>query len=470
MARSNWIQVLESWRSNRRSLLTGSARATALLGAAVAAHPASGSASTALLQESTGDTLTLASNWPIVDMDPHSIYDGGSALVMTSVFEGLIELRPGTTSEFDPSLAESWEANEDQSVWTFHLRPDIRFHDGSPVDASAVRASFECLFTLGLAPSSVLGRFIQSVDQITVSDPRTVAFDLGRPQMLFESAMATPFGTAIVNAALAKSQEVDGDWGHGWAQTNCTGMGTGPYQATSSETGDSTELTRFEGYWGGWDGDHFDTIVLRVVDDPQTRVELIERGDADIVINAPLTALADLQGNPDITVDHQTNLMVQYLAMTVAGPLSTPAARRALNWAFPYDEVLSGVLLGFAKPAKGPVNETCRGFSLTATTYVTDLTEARRLLDEAGVEQGTTLSLANANGNAENQAIAELFQANLQEIGLDLDIQNLDIGAYVEMAFGDLPAGERVSFFPASWVPDYDDAYNHLWPQVSCDA
>jgi peptide/nickel transport system substrate-binding protein len=469
MERSNWIQTLEQWRLSRRWLLSRTGRAAVLLGAGAAA-PTSSSASAAALQDQTSGTLTLASNWPIVDMDPHSLYEGGSALVMTGVFEGLIKLRPGTASEFVPSLAESWESNEDQSVWTFHLRDGVTFQDGTPVDADAVRASFDRLFALALAPSSVLGRFIQSVDQIAAPDPKTVVFDLGRPQMLFESAMATPFGTAIVNAALAKTHEVDGDWGHGWAQTNCTGMGTGPYQAESSDTGDATELTRYASYWGGWDGDHFETIVLRVVEDPETRVELIESGDADIVVNAPLTSLADLASSSDITVEHHTSLMVQYLAMTVAGPLTTPNARLALNWAFPYDDVLSGVLFGYAMPAKGPVNEKCRGFSPTATTYVTDLGKARQLLDEAGVEQGTKLSIAIAGGNTENQAIAELFQANLQKIGLDLDIQNLDMGAYVQMAFGDMPAEERVSFFPASWGPDYDDAYNHLWPQVSCDA
>lgn len=428
------------------------------------------SAGPSSLQTDTSATLTIASNWPVIDMDPHSIYEGGSAQAMTGVFEGLIKLRPGTASEFEPSLADRWEANDDRSVWTFHLRPNLRFQDGTPVDANAVHASFERLFALALAPASVLGRFIQSVDQISVVDSQTIAFDLGRPQRLFESAMATPFGTAIVNAALAKSHEVDGDWGHAWAQTDNTGLGTGPYQAKRSNSDDSTELTRFADYWGGWEGTHFDRIVLRVVGDPETRRELIERGDADIIINVPLTSIADLEQNDELQVVRQTNLMVQYLAMTVAGPLADPAVRRALCWAFPYEEVLSGVLLGYAKPARGPVNENCRGFSPDAVTYATDLTKARQLLDAAGVPSGTKLSVAIANGSAENQSIAELFQANLGQIGIHLEIQNLDIAAYVQMAFGDLPADERVSFFPASWGPDYDDAWNHLWPQVSCDA
>jgi peptide/nickel transport system substrate-binding protein len=414
--------------------------------------------------------LTIASNWPIFDMDPHSLYEDGSALAMTGVFEGLIKLRPGTTSQFEASLAESWESNEDQSVWTFHLRPNVQFHDGTPLDAGAVRASFERLFTLGLAPSSVLGRFIQSVDQIHASDAQTVVFDLGRPQMLFESAMSTPFGTAIVNAALAKSHEVDGDWGHAWAQTDSTGLGTGPYQAKRSEIDDSTELIRFDDYWGGWAGAHFEQIFLRVVGDAETRRELIERGDADIIFNVPLTSVEALERNTELAVVRQTTLRVQYLAMTVAGTLTDARARRALCCAFPYDDVLAGVLNEYAKPARGPVCESCRGFATSATIYSTDLPLARRLLDEAGVQPGSKLSIAIANGNPENQAIAELFQSNLRQIDIDLEIQNLDIAAYVEMAFGDLPGEERVSLFPVSWGPDYDDAYNHLWPLTSCDA
>ena len=95
---------------------------------------------------------------------------------------------------------------------------------------------------------------------------------------------------------------------------------------------------------------------------------------------------------------------------------------------------------------------------------------ASKLLREAGYGEGMTLSIANPAGNAINQSIAELFQAKLSQIGVDLEIVNLDNAAYAEMVFGDSPADERVSFFPGAWGPDYDDAYSHLWPQLSCDA
>jgi peptide/nickel transport system substrate-binding protein len=421
------------------------------------------------VQDTDQQTLTVAANWAPVDLDPHGAYDPGSGLVMTGSFESLIKLESGATNVFVPSLAESWESNDDLSTWTFHIRQGVVFHDGAPLDAGAVRASFERLFALGLAPTNVLGRFIQSMDQIRVQDDYTVVFELGTPQRLFEAAMAAPYGTAIVNVAAAKQHEVDGDWGRTWAQTNGEGLGTGPYRVTSYDPADSTVMEQFDGYWRGWEGDHFERIVVRVVAEAETRRQLIEQGDAGIVENMPLDALDDLVENASLAVDHQTSLVVRFFAITVADPLTSPEARQALCWAFPYEEVLQGVFLGYAKPAQGAVAERCHGFAAVGS-YSTDLAKAKALLDEAGIVEGTTLTTMSTEANPLISTIAELFKVNLAEIGINLDIQLVDFATYVGMFYGDLPADERPNLLPSFWQPDYDDAWSHLWPLVSCDA
>lgn len=90
-----------------------------------------------------------------------------------------------------PVLAESWAPNADQSVWTFTLREGVTFHDGTPVDAGAGRASFERFLTMGLGPSGAFRRFIQEPAQITAPDERTVVFDCGRPQPLLEAYLSS---------------------------------------------------------------------------------------------------------------------------------------------------------------------------------------------------------------------------------------------------------------------------------------
>jgi peptide/nickel transport system substrate-binding protein len=178
----------------------------------------------------------------------------------------------------------------------------------------------------------------------------------------------------------------------------------------------------------------------------------------------------DLEQNPDLVVDHRYNLAVRYLAMTVAGPLQSPAARQALCWAFPYEDVIRGVYMGLAKRAVGPLAELCRGFEPDTFVYHTDLDRARALLSQAGIAPGTALTVMVPAGTPQTQAIAELLQSNLEAVGLDLEIQPTDFATYVGIAFGDLPAAERPNLFPWFWQPDYNDGWDHLWPQVSCKA
>lgn len=412
----------------------------------------------------------MASNFAPNDIDPHSGYDPGSSFVLGGVYESLIRQRPGEGVVLEPWLAESWEANNDQSSWTFHLRGGVLFQDGSPLTAEAAQASFLRQMKLNLAPANVLGRFFKTPEQIVVVDERTLRFDLDRPRPNFEVAMAAPFGTMIMNVAQAMEHEVDGDMGHAWCQTHADGLGTGPYRLTDYQPQVSAVMERFEDYWAGWDGNHFDTVVVRVVAEAETRRELIESGDVDLVENIGLPAVEPLEKNPEVVVDRQTDLNVRMVQITQAEPFLTPESRQALCWAFPYDEVLQGVYLGYAKPAQGLVSTDCEGFSPATSTFSTDLEKARALLDQAGIPEGTRITTISTGNGTIVQTVAELFQINLQKIGLELEIEMMDYASYVGLYYSDLPAEERPHLLPSFWDPDYDDAWSQLWPITSCKA
>jgi peptide/nickel transport system substrate-binding protein len=136
-------------------------------------------------------------------------------------------------------------------------------------------------------------------------------------------------------------------------------------------------------------------------------------------------------------------------------------------YAFPYQEVIQGVAAGFAQQARGPVAQKTRGFDSATFQYTTDLARAQELITTAGIE-GATLTVLHTN-SVSNNAIAELFQANLAEIGIELEIQSVDTTAFTATFYGDLPGEERPQFMLWSWWPDYNDAWNHLEPQVSCE-
>ena len=171
-------------------------------------------------------TLTIGVNGSPSDLDPHAAYDYRSTLAIRGPYEQLIALNGAKTEEYVGAIAESWEANDDKSVWTFKIRPGVTFQDGSPVDAEAVRLSYERFLTMGLGPVGVLTRFVEDHKQITAPDEATVVFDLGRPQPLFEAAIASQYGPQVVNVKLLREQEADGDWGRGWAQNNAEGGAT----------------------------------------------------------------------------------------------------------------------------------------------------------------------------------------------------------------------------------------------------
>jgi peptide/nickel transport system substrate-binding protein len=418
-----------------------------------------------------GGTLTIAMNGAPTNLDPHSSYDYRSALAIRGPYETLIALEGSATDRYVGAVAESWSANEDQSVWTFAIRPGVTFQNGDPCDAEAVRRSFERFLTLGLGPVNVIGRFVDDPGRITAPDPATVVFDLGRPQPIFEAAIASQYGPLIVNAALAREFEEEGDWGERYLQTNAgEGFGTGAYRIVEFEPGRSCVMERFEGYWGGWEGGEFETIALRVVEENETRRQLIEQGEVDIVDNLTPEALEALAANPELTLDRSYSTQVAYLMLTVAGPLASPEARRAMCYAFPYDDVVEGVYRGFAKRAVGPVAELTRGFSPETFQYATDLARARELLAAAGVGEGTELTLMQEAGDEKLKAATQLFQANLAEIGVSLVIETVDLGTINGVIYGDAPAEERPNVLPSFWWPDYNDAYNHLYPQVSCES
>src|SRR3954462_7629075 len=119
-------------------------------------------------------TLTLVTNRAPSDLDPHSAYDAGSGVVLQGPFEGLIRLKSGTANDYVPVLASSWSASADQSIWTFQLRAGVTFQDGTPLTAEDARASFERLLTLQLAPSTVLGRFIDDPARVKATGPNTL--------------------------------------------------------------------------------------------------------------------------------------------------------------------------------------------------------------------------------------------------------------------------------------------------------
>ncbi len=454
------------YRLGRRPLLKGVAGS--VLGASVLGGHLTRPSTRTVSAQADAATLTIPASPN--DLDPHSQYDYNSVVAIRGAYEGLIGLKESSTDQYEGLIAESWESNADKSVWTFHLREGVTFQDGSPCDAEAVVASYTRLLTMQKGAWNVVGRFVADPAQITAPDSRTVVFDLKQPQPLFEAAMAATYGPQVVNVEVAMANEVDGDMGNAWMSLNAEGTGTGPYRITSFDPGEATVLERYDGYWGGWDGDHFERIVIRVIADPVVVRQLFEEGSLDIInrFHVPPSDLKSLESNPDFAFDRRPSTEVVYLPMTEYGPLASKEARQALCYAFPYQEVLQGFYEGFAKQPRGLVAETVNGYDPDTLQYTTDLAKAKELLTAAGVAGGTELTLLIQN-SASNNLIGTLLQANLQEVGINLTIEAVDNATVIGTFYGEAPPEERPNLMLFNWWPDYNDAWNQLDPLVRCN-
>ena len=131
--------------------------------------------------------------------------------------------------------------------------------------------------------------------------------------------------------------------------------------------------------------------------------------------------------------------------------------------------MIEGVFRGYGKRAIGGVAELVAGFDPETFQYTTDLDKARELLATAGVAEGTEIVLTQESGYEDVRSAVQLFQQNLAEIGITLTIQEVDLSTFTGIMFGELEAAERPNMMPWFWWPDYNDAYNHLYPQIACD-
>jgi peptide/nickel transport system substrate-binding protein len=465
-------------RISRRRLLETGLRlglATPVIMSLIEAAPKSASAAPAApvsptpklaAQDATSGTLTILWTSGTEDIDPHFTYSELASAVALGVYEQLVRLKGDTTDEFEPSLAESWEVSEDQSTFTFTLYPDVLFQDGTPANAQAVKDSYTRWIELGGSPVNVITRFCDSPDKMEVVDDVTLRFNLGSPQPLFLSAMASSYGPMIISpTALAENATEEDPYAHEWAMFNA--IGSGPYLLESNSVSEGVVLTRFDGYHKGWEGNHFDRIIFRVVPEDSTRRQLIERGEADAITNylSP-EALEALRAVPTVTVLEYPTTRITWAIMN-APRLLTPEVRKGLSYAFPYDDVIDAVNKGLLKRS-GPIADSVRGYDPDVFLYQTDLDKAKELIVAGGIPEGTVFEYMTDANDERDQTTAQLFQANLQQIGYDLDIIAVDFATIESTVYGEAPPEEKPHIISSwGWWPDYNDPWNQLWPNFT---
>jgi peptide/nickel transport system substrate-binding protein len=462
--------------SRRQALETGlrlglATPAIAALVAATPVHPAAAAPAPApaplplrSAQTSPG-TFTIIRDGSSPDLDPHSAYDNLASMLFFGLYEMLIQYKDDTTDEFAPMLATAWETSDDQSVATFTIADSAVFHDGTPCDAQAVKDAFTRFLLMDTGPVNVIKRFVTDPEQMVVVDPVTIRFDLGRSQPLFLAAMASSYGPLVTSPAAVEANRTDDDpWAHEFFLANA--VGTGPYVLSENSPTEQIIMDRFEEYHVGWEGNHFDRIIVRIVPEVATRRQLLESGQADATaMNLTPEIVEEMRNTPNIEVYAYPSTAVFWTIMN-AEKLDAEA-RRGFSYAFPYNEVKDSAYRGLIERS-GPLATSVRGADPDVFLYDTDLDRAKELILAAGFPEGSAFEYMFTSGSALESVIGQLFQANVQKMGFTLTLTEVERGAIVDLVYGDTPAGERPEFIGGwGWWPDYNDPWNQFSPNFA---
>ena len=391
------------------------------------------------------------------------------ALIWRGIYESLIRLKGDSASEVEPLLADSWEPNADASSWTFHLHPGVTFSDGTPLDANAVKANYVRTITIELGTQFILGSFLPKPEkQIVVEDPETIRFDLAYPYPHFDVVMAAQYGTGLVSPKVFEEHSTgETDQGHEYLLSHA--VGTGPYVLDTLEPGNQVVLTRNENYWRGWDGPHFDKIIIRSIPEASTRRQLLESGEVDIAYAGTAEDTAAIRSDGRFVVGDFKNLDMTYIILGAYGPLASPEARQAMSYLFPYDDFLSTVMKGTLERAQRARSRTCcsrttRTCSCTTPTWQ----KAQDLLDQAGVEPGTELTYEYYTGFGKEAGL--VMQQQLEKVGLHLKFVEKEFSAMNADLTTDRPVSERANMYYWGWWPDYNDPSDYSWVIFNSDA
>jgi len=353
--------------------------------------------------------LTIAVNSPTTTFDPSIGNSVPHQRLLTAAYETLLAIDPDT-SEVIPWLATEWSVNDDKSEYTLRLREGVLFHDGTPFDAEAVKASLERTLSIGQGESYL----ISSLREVQVVSPYEVRLVLDSPQPEFLYALTRMF---MISPTAIRERPAE------WFATN--EAGTGPYRLVEWVQDQRYVFEQFPEYWRGWEGPHLDSVTFRVVVEPATQRLLLESGEVDVAENIVLDDLPALELNPAITVARSSAPRPFYISFNVnRPPLDDVRVRKAIALALDYDAAIEIALAGYGSPMRGPVPVQFPGFNEDIEPQQQDLEEARRLLAEAGYpEGGFSLTFLYLEHWLFERTVGLLLQDALAGLGVELVVE-----------------------------------------------
>ncbi len=344
----------------------------------------------------------------------------GERFVGFQLYNGLTgyDLSQGDTGPtVQPALAESWTPSADATTWTFVLRPDVTFHDGTPWDADAAVFGLDRLLNpdaefYSEENAGLMSYYSGSIASYRKVDDMTIEITTKKPYSLLPNDLPFlmfPSPTAVKEAG-----------NEGFADHP---VGTGPFEFSKLIEGGAVEFTANADYWAG--APKLDKVILRPIPEATGRVAALRSGEVNwIEFPAPDDAKSLVEQDFEVLTNPYSHIW-PWIFDTTKGPLKDPKVRLALNLAIDREGMAEDILSGYGQPAYQYVPPPDAGYRKEGDVLSFDQEKAKSLLAEAGFPDGFKMKLAfptSGSGNMVPVPMNEKLQADLAEVGVDVEL------------------------------------------------
>lgn len=380
----------------------------------------------ALHAQTPDDVLVIGQIAEPKSMDPATVTAVNDFRILVNMYDGLTRYKDGSL-EVRPSLAKSWEISADGTEYTFKLREDVTFHDGTRFDAAAVKYNFDRMLNKDHPDHDTgpfpLSFFFGAIKETTVVDNFTVKLRLDAPYAPLLSNLAYPTGLMVSPAAVKKHKKEFGR----------NPSGTGAFKFAKWESNRQVALQRNDGYWDR--AAPLKGLVFRPITDANARVSEMLSGGIDLMVEVPPDNVAMFDQSADFQLHEQAGPHLWFLILNLKeGPFTDKRVRHAVNHAINKEALVKNVLQGTATVATGPTPAAFAwAYNDSLQPYPYDPAKARALIKDAGYE-GAELKFyvtEGGSGMLDPVAMGTAIQADLAAVGLNASIETYEWNTFL---------------------------------------
>ncbi|KUO75754.1 MAG: hypothetical protein APF77_22185 [Clostridia bacterium BRH_c25] len=382
-------------------------------------EPASAAASGAPGETASAkDSLLWGVNAEPSSLDPSTSKDTVTHMMMYQIYDALIKEDPADYTKLVPGLAESWEFSDDNTQVTFHLRKDVKFHNGDTMTADDVyfslQRSLESSFSSGIS---------EAIDHFEKVDDMTVKCVLKYPYGPILDVMTNMTYGIVSKRAVEEAEAASVDF----ARNPC---GTGAYKIVEWRSGDALVLERFDDYYDG--PAHIKNLSFKLVPDAASGAIALEDGTLDVYYIVAPSDYDHLKNTKNIAYVECPGVGLHHITFNVTdGIFTDKRIRQAVAYALNRDDIVIGGAEGYANVADCLAPTSVFGYIDDFKWYEQDLDKAKALLAEAGYPNGFDV-VFSMQGSDTYMKPAQVAQDQLRKIGINVTFDKMERAAYLE--------------------------------------